>query len=86
MKTFLDKLWNGVKTILARFKSPVVWAGIIAIITIIFNTAGYEISDLTSWAMVGDIFEKILSNPATIISILVAIFAYLNNASDKKNF
>ncbi len=86
MKIFLKKLWNGIKTILARFKSPVVWAGIIAIVTIIFNTAGYQVSDLTSWKMVGDIFEKILSNPATIISILVAIFAYINNASDKKNF
>lgn len=86
MKELLSKVWSGVKTILARFKSPVVWAGIIAIVTIIFNTAGYQVSDLTSWSIVSDIAKNILSSPATIISILVAIFGYINNASDKKNF
>ncbi len=86
MKKLLNKIWLGIKTILKRFKSPVVWAGIIAILTIIFNTAGYQISDLTSWAIVGDIFRQIFSSPAMIISILVAIFAYINNASDNKKF
>lgn len=71
---------------LKRFKSPAVWIGIFSLISIIFSTAGVQLSDLTSWKIVGQTLLNIVTNPFTLGSVIVAIFSFLNNPTNKEGF
>ena len=86
MKDFLAKIWKGIKVVIARFKSPVVWAGIFAVVTLIFQVAKVDPSQITSWKLLWEFLGTVLSNPYTIGSIIIAIFAFINNADSQKNF
>ena len=72
--------------VVARMKSPVVWAGIIAIVGLTFTTAGYTLSDVSSWAGLGSVIMAIVSSPEKLALIIVALFAFLNNPADKEKF
>ena len=71
------------KEILNRFKSPVVWFGIVSTIIAI---SGISPETLTSWNLLGDAVVSIFTNPFTFFSCAVGIYAYLNNPSDKEHF
>lgn len=86
MKDFMKKILKGIKIIVSRFKSPVVWAGIFAIVTLIFQVAKVDPSQITSWKLLWEFIGTVLSNPYTIGSIIVSIFAFINNADSQKNF
>jgi len=72
--------------ILKRFDSKGTWIGIASIIVLIFSTAGVDINTITSWSLLGKTILDIISNPATIFAIVGAIFAFLNNPTDKENW
>ena len=82
----MTKILNVIKTVLSRFKSPVVWAGIGSMFVIIISAAGYKIEDLTTWQTLLDVLKVIINSPATIIAILVSIFGYINDSSNRTNF
>ena len=72
--------------ILKRFESKGTWVGIASILLLIITTAGVDINSLTSWSILWDSIVKIVSNPATLISIIGSIWAFLNNPTDKTKF
>ena len=74
------------KDVVNRFKSPVVWAGIIAIVGLVFTTAGYGLDDVTSWSALYAVIISIITSPAKIAMIIVALFTFLNNPKDKVGF
>jgi len=77
---------KSLKKILSRFTSPVVWAGLIALIGVIFNAAGVELSELKTWGIFFQEVGNILGNPFIILSVIVAVFSFINNPSSKKDF
>lgn len=74
------------KEIINRFKSPVVWAGIISIVGLIFATAGVGLEDVTTWAGLQVVIVGVLSSPAKLAMIVVALFGFINNPKDKAGF
>lgn len=72
--------------VIVRMKSPVVWAGIIAIVGLIFSTAGYTLSDVSTWQGLGAVITAILFSPEKLAMIIVALYAFLNNPSTKEKF
>lgn len=69
-----------------RLKSPVVWGGIIAIVGLVFTTAGYSLADVSSWGALGGVILAILASPEKLALIIVALFAFLNNPETKDKF
>ena len=78
-KLILEKVLN-------RFKSPVVWGGIIAVVGLVFTTAGYSLADVSSWGALGGVILAILASPEKLALIIVALFAFLNNPETKNKF
>lgn len=66
-----------------RLKSPVVWAGIAAII---ISVSGINPENMTEWGILAENVLNIFKNPFILISIIVSIFAFLNNPKDKEHF
>lgn len=81
-----NKIINILKEIKERIVSPVFWLGVGSIIAIIFQTAGIKFEEMTSWEVLLDNIITIISNPYMVISILVAVFSFLNNPKNKKGF
>lgn len=69
-----------------RITSPVFWVGVASIVTLIFTTAGIEFENITSWKMLLDNIVMIIKNPYLVVSILIAIFSFLNNPTTKDKF
>ena len=74
------------KEVVNRLKSPVVWAGIIAIVGLIFTTAGAGFEDVTTWKGLLEVLIGIVTSPAKIAMIIVALFGFLNNPGNKDSF
>lgn len=66
-----------------RLKSIPVWLGIFATIIAV---SGISPSNMTDWGiLIGNIID-IFKNPFILFSILLSIYAYLNNPTDKGAF
>lgn len=81
-----EKFLNIAKEVAKRLKSPIVWAGIISIVGLIFTTAGAGYEDVTTWKGLLDVIISILTSPAKLGMIVVALFGFLNNPSTKDKF
>ncbi len=66
-----------------RWKSKGAIAGIIALIGVIFTTAGIDLQSLNTWEALGDNIIMVISNPFLLGSIGIAIFAFYNDAKSK---
>lgn len=82
----MEKFKEVLFTVLDRFKSPVVWGGIIAIVGLVFTTAGYSLADVSSWGALWGVIVDILSSPEKLALIVVSLFAFLNNPENKVGF
>lgn len=83
---FMEKFKVILAKVIDRFKSPVVWGGIIAVVGLVFTTAGYSLGDVGSWGALWGVIVGILSSPEELALIIVAIFAFLNNPATKSKF
>jgi hypothetical protein len=72
-----------IKTILERFKSPVVWFGLIATLA---SAAQISPENMTSWPILWDNIVATVSNPFLVAMATVAVFAYINNPETKDKF
>jgi len=72
--------------VLKRFDSKGTWVGIASIIVLIASTAGVDINTITSWSLLGKTILDIISNPATVFAVIGAVFAFLNNPTDKTKY
>jgi len=79
MKDFL-------KVMISRFKSPVVWAGIIAIVGLVFSTVGVTFADVMTWQGLKEVLVGIITSPAKIAMIVVAVYGFINNPADNAHF
>ena len=67
----------------ARWKSKGAIAGIIALIGVIFTTAGIYLQSLTTWGALGDNIIMVISNPYLVGLIFVAILSFYNDTKSK---
>lgn len=65
-----------------RFRSIVAWGGICSMVIIVFNTAGIQLSDLTSWSILGSKLLEIIKNPYTVGAIIFSIVSHFNNPTN----
>ena len=82
----MEKFKEVLNKVIYRLKSPVVWGGLIAIVGLVFTTAGYSLADVSSWGSLWNVIVEILSSPEKLALIVVALFAFLNNPENKKGF
>lgn len=82
----MEKFKEVLAKVVDRLKSPVVWGGIIAIVGLVFTTAGYSLTDVASWGSLWNVIVEILSSPEKLALIVVALFAFLNNPENKTGF
>jgi hypothetical protein len=80
MKEKIKKIF---KEILNRIKSPATIAGLAATITMIASISGIDLKTITTWGMLWEDVLMIISNPYVVGSIIVQVFAYLNNPTNK---
>lgn len=81
-----EKFITIIKDVFDRLKSPVVWAGIISIVGLIFTTAGFGFEDVPTWEALFDVIMSILTSPAKLGLIIVALYGLLNNPTNKEKF
>lgn len=82
----MKKIKEFFKEIKKRITSKVVWAGFVAIIGIIVSVSGIDFNTINNWNDFFKTIKLIVSNPGLIASIIVAIYSYFNNPTDKKKF
>lgn len=68
------------KNINPKFKSPYFWLGLIAIV---FASAGIDLQTLTSWKLVGDALLGIITNPYTLLLVVMGLLGTWNDNSSK---
>lgn len=67
-----------------RIKNPVFWAQVaVAIVAPILAYLGLSWSDMTTWAALGSIFVKAISNPVVIVSVLVSVWNLITDPTTK---
>ena len=71
------------KEALVRFKSPVVWFGIVSTIIAV---SGIAPETLTSWDLLWEAIVRIFTNPFTFFSCGIAVYAFLNNPTTPEKF
>lgn len=76
MKKYLDMIPE-------RLKSPVVWFGIIATVLV---AAKISPENLTSWDILWNNLVASALNPFIVGSVIVQVYSYLNNPTDKAKF
>ena len=81
-----EKVLSILKVVLERIKSPVVWGGMIAIVGLIGTTTGYSLEDVATWQGLWGVIVAIFASPKNLMLIIVALFGFLNNPTDKANF
>jgi hypothetical protein len=74
------------KKVLARFKSPVVWGGVIAVLGLLASANNMQFTDFTTWETIVYTLKDIVLNPVKLFGFIVAVFAFINNAGSKKTF
>lgn len=67
-----------------RFKNPYFYVylllSIVAPVGVYF---GVNAEDLTTWAMVGDLFKQAVSNPYVIITVVMSVAAFIIDPTTK---
>lgn len=67
-----------------RFKNPVFIAQLVlSVLTPIVTYFGLNLSDLTSWAIFGNLLLKAISNPFVLGTIAVSVWNALNDPTTK---
>lgn len=67
-----------------RFKNPLFYAAfILAIVAPIGVAFGVHLEDLTTWPMVWDIAKKAILTPHLVITVFVAVVAFLIDPTTK---
>ncbi|MFJ8064927.1 phage holin [Psychrobacillus sp. NPDC096426] len=67
-----------------RFKNPYFYAALIlAIVAPIGVSFGVNLGDLTSWPMVWDIAKKAILTPHLVITVFIALVAFLIDPTTK---
>ena len=67
-----------------RVKNPVFWGQVVvAVIAPILAYLGLSWSDMTTWAALGSIFVKAISNPVVIVSVLVSVWNLITDPTTK---
>ena len=74
------------KTILERLKSPIFWVGVASVLGIIFSTANVDPSTINTWSSLFGFLWDVLKDPFTLFSIVAAVFAFMNNPTNKTGF
>jgi hypothetical protein len=74
------------KEILKRLKSPVVISGIVSILTFTVTMLGIEFKDITTWEILFENLVAVFTNPFILFSVLVQLFAFFNNPTNKSSF
>ena len=65
---------------LVRFKNPVFWRNIIiAVVAPILAYFSMDWGDITTWAMLGDLFIQAINNPVVLVSVMVSIWNAIND-------
>lgn len=63
-----------------RFKNPTWWAQVVASIVMpLVVGMGYEWSDMTSWATLGDVIAAALGNPVICVAMLTSLWAAITD-------
>jgi phi LC3 family holin len=63
-----------------RFKNPTWWAQVVASIVMpLVVGMGYEWSDMTSWATLGDVIAAALGNPVICATMLTSLWAAITD-------
>lgn len=61
-----------------RLKNPYFYITLLVVVASqIGVNLGINMDDVTTWQMVGDIIMKTVSNPSMLVSVAVALFAFL---------
>lgn len=67
-----------------RFKNPLFYAALIlAIVAPIGISFGVHLEDLTTWPMVWDIAKKAILTPHLVITVFIAVVAFLIDPTTK---
>ena len=67
-----------------RFKNPLFYAALIlAIVAPIGVSFGVHLEDLTTWPMVWDIAKKAILTPHLVITVFIAVVAFLIDPTTK---
>lgn len=67
-----------------RVKNPVFWGQVaVAVIAPILAYLGLSWSDMSTWAALGSIFVKAISNPVVIVSVLVSVWNLITDPTTK---
>lgn len=67
-----------------RFKNPNFWIQIaLAIIVPLLGYAGLTAQDITSWAIVGDLFVGAISNPYVLITVAISVYNSITDPTVK---
>ncbi len=67
-----------------RFKNPLFYAALIlAIVAPIGVAFGVHLDDLTTWPMVWDIAKKAILTPHLVITVFIAVVAFLIDPTTK---
>lgn len=67
-----------------RFKNPLFYAALIlAIVAPIGVSFGVNLEDLTTWPMVWDIAKKAILTPHLVITVFIAVVAFLIDPTTK---
>lgn len=63
-----------------RFKNPTWWAQVVASIVMpLVVGMGYEWSDMTTWATLGDVIAAALGNPVICVAMLTSLWAAITD-------
>lgn len=67
-----------------RFKNPVFYAQLgLSILTPILTYLGLTVSDITTWAKLGDVIVQAVSNPYVLILVVVNVYNALVDPTTK---
>lgn len=67
-----------------RFKNPMFYAQLIlSVLTPILTYMGLTATDITTWAMLGDILLQAISNPYVLSLVLVSVYNALVDPTTK---
>ena len=63
-----------------RAKNPVFWAQIAAAVLLpILAYFGLQWQDMTTWAAIGDVLVRAVSNPVVVVAVLVSVVNAVND-------
>ena len=67
-----------------RFKNPMFYAQLgLSILTPILTYLGLTVSDITTWAKLGEVLVQAISNPYVLILVIVSVYNALVDPTTK---